>query len=105
MHPDVIDFTSLSWESTAPGARFKAYREGRKQLRLVEFTSEFVEPVWCGRGHIGMVLEGTLEVDFRGSVVVYPQGSGIFIPAGAENGHKARSLTAVARLMLVEDVL
>lgn len=104
MLPDTIDFNSRQWQSTLPGARFKVYREDGKQIRLVEFSVEFVEPDWCEKGHIGFVLEGTLEVDFNGRVVVYPQGSGIFIPPGVATAHKARSITPVVRLVLVEDV-
>ncbi len=104
MPPFRIDFDALQWQSPLPGARFKAYRQGSRQLRLVEFSSEFVEPDWCEKGHVGLVLEGRLEIDFRGRVISYPEGAGIFIPAGAKNAHKARPLTPVVRLVLVEDV-
>lgn len=104
MLPIPIDFESLQWESPLPGARFKAFRHGGKQLRLLEVSTNFVEPDWCEKGHVGFVLEGTLEVDFDGRVVVYPQGSGIFIPAGPAAAHKARSITPFVRLVLVEDV-
>lgn len=104
MLPIAINFDSLQWESHLPSARFKAYREGARQIRLLEFSSDFVEPVWCEKGHVGFVLEGTLEVDFNGRVEVYPQGSGIFISAGPAAAHKARSITPVVRLVLVEDV-
>lgn len=104
MLPIAINFGSLKWESALPGARFKTYREGARQIRLLEFSSDFVEPAWCEKGHIGYVLEGTLEVDFNGRVEVYPQGSGLFISAGSAAAHKARSVTPVVRLVLVEDV-
>jgi quercetin dioxygenase-like cupin family protein len=104
MLPIPIDFESLQWESPLPGARFKAYKHGGKQLRLLEFSAEFVDPDWCEKAHAGFVLEGTLEVDFNGRAVVYPQGSGIFIPGGSAAAHKARSITPVVRLVLVEDV-
>jgi quercetin dioxygenase-like cupin family protein len=99
-----VDFDQLEWQSPLPGARFKAHREQGRQIRLVEFTSEFVEPVWCEKGHVGLVLEGELEVDFHGERVCYRPGEGIFIPAGASSGHKARSLTPAVRLILVEDI-
>ena len=104
MLPFPIDFESLPWESPLPGARFKVYRQEGKQLRLLEFSAEFVEPDWCERAHAGFVLEGTLQVDFDSRMVVYPQGSGIFIPGGSAAAHKARSITPVVRLLLVEDV-
>lgn len=103
MHPARIDFDALPWQSTLPGARFKAHREGARQIRLVEFTTEFVEPDWCEKGHVGLVLEGTLEVDFGDRVVDYPQGSVIFIAPGSASAHKARALTPVVRLFLVEE--
>jgi quercetin dioxygenase-like cupin family protein len=98
-----VDFDALEWQSPLPGARFRIHAAGGRQIRLLEFTSEFVEPHWCEKGHIGMVLEGVLEIDFHGRVVVYREGEGIFIPAGAGTGHKARSLTPLVRLVLVED--
>ena len=99
-----ILFDELEWQSPSHGMRFKAFRDGNKQLRLLEFTSGFVEPDWCEKGHVGFVIQGELEIDFQGSNVCYPQGSGIFIPAGSASGHKARSITPVALLFLVEDV-
>ncbi len=103
MHPLKINFDALEWQALLPGARFKAYRGDGKQIRLLELTSEFIEPHWCEKGHIGLVLEGTIEVDFSGETVIYQPGDGLFIPAGARGGHKAHSLTPVARLVLVED--
>jgi quercetin dioxygenase-like cupin family protein len=97
-------FDALEWQSSIHGARFKAFRSGTKQLRLVEFTSEFVEPDWCEKGHIGYVIQGELEIDFHGNLVRYPEGSGIFIPSGSASGHKARSVTPKVLLFLVEDI-
>lgn len=99
-----VDFEQLEWQAMLPGARAKVHREGSKQLRLVEFSSEFVESHWCEKGHFGFVVSGILEIDFHGQLIRYPEGSGLFIPAGSKNGHKARSVTPVVRLVLVEDV-
>ena len=99
-----ILFDSLEWQEGIRGARFKAFRCGNKQFRLLEFTSEFVEPDWCEKGHVGFVVQGELEIGFRGQLVKYPEGSGIFIPAGSESAHKARSITQTVLLFLVEDI-
>ena len=104
MEPCKIQFDSIEWQPALPGARFKVFRDGTKQLRLFELTSEFVEPEWCEKGHAGIVLEGELEIDFQGRVVRYPQDSGIFIPSGASSAHKARALTPIVLLFLVEDI-
>lgn len=84
MLPDIVNFNSIQWQSTILEARSKVYQQDGKQIRLVEFTDKFVELDWCEKGHVGYVLDGTLEVDFKGRVVVYYQGSGIFIPSGVE---------------------
>lgn len=103
MQPVRIDFEAIPWESPAPGFRVKVYRAGGKQIRLLEFTPAFVEPEWCGNGHVGLVLEGSIAVDFHGETVVYGPGDGVFIPAGERGGHKAHALTPAVRLVLVED--
>lgn len=94
----------MEWQTSEHGARYKVFRSGGKQLRLVEFTDEFVEPEWCEKGHIGYVIRGELEIDFRGKLMCYPEGSVIFIPSGTANGHKARSIAAVTQLFLVEEI-
>ncbi|MHC4499416.1 MAG: cupin domain-containing protein [Planctomycetota bacterium] len=67
--------------------------EGGRKLRLVEFSKEFVEPDWCSRGHIGYVLEGQMEVNFDGKVIVFGPGDGIFIPAGEKHRQEGGVLT------------
>ena len=99
-----VEFRSTPWDTPAVGVRFKVYKQGRKQLRLVEFTNEFIESDWCMKGHIGYILKGQLEVNFSGKVVMFNSGDGLFIPAGEEHKHMARVLTDVVKLILVEDV-
>lgn len=98
-----IEFESLPWEAPAPGVRFKKCERQGRRLRLVEFTKEFVEPDWCTKGHAGYVLEGVIAVDFQGEDVVFLAGDGLFIPPGTEHGHKARAITDVVTLVLVEE--
>jgi hypothetical protein len=44
MHPNKADFSALEWEFPMKGVRFKRYVSGGKQLRLVEYSRDFVEP-------------------------------------------------------------
>ena len=99
-----IDFDDIDWQHPLPGCRFKVAVRNKRQLRVLEFTREFVEPDWCAKAHSGIVLEGTLEIDFRGKTQIYPQGSGVSIPAGAEGAHKARAISERVVLFLVEDL-
>ena len=98
-----VPLETMPWVTAAPGVRFKLYRQGDRQIRLAEFTGEFVEPDWCKKGHIGYVLEGRLELDVNGQAVVFHPGDGIFIPAGEPHKHIAKTLTDVVKIILVED--
>ena len=97
-----VDFGVTPWEAPMDGVRFKAGKQGEKQLRLVEYTGD-LEPHWCEKGHMGYVLEGKLEIEFDNGVVLYRPGDGVFIPNGKEHKHKARVLTEVVRVIFVED--
>jgi len=97
-----VDFGSIPWEQPAAGVRFRAYEQDGRRLRLAEFSKDFVEPDWCTKGHIGYVLEGVMEVDFRGNAVTFRAGDGVFIPPGSAHGHKARVLTDFVKVILVE---
>lgn len=98
-----IDFESMAWESPADGVKAKAYERNGRKLRLVEFSKEFIEHDWCTKGHIGLILEGQIEIDFDGTKEVFGPGDGIFIPAGLEHKHKGQVLTDKVKAILVED--
>ncbi len=97
-----IDFGSMPWDESVSGIRMKVHREPEMQIRLVEFSSRFVEQDWCRRGHIGYVLNGRLEVSFSEGQEVLEAGDGVIIPAGDEHRHKAHALTETATLILIE---
>jgi hypothetical protein len=99
-----VDFKAMPWEKPAVGVRFKAYERDDRKLRLAEFTKEFVESDWCTKGHIGYVLEGQMEIDFDGTVIMFVPGDGLFVPAGEKHKHKANVLTDTMKIILVEDV-
>lgn len=98
-----FEFSDLPWIQAAPGARHKVRERDGRRVRLVEFTQEFVEADWCEKGHIGLVVEGELEIDFAGRSERFLAGDALFIGAGAGDKHKARSVTPTVLLFLVED--
>ena len=98
-----IIFDDLPWTSQEEGMRCKVYVDGAKQLRLVEISEAFVEENWCTAGHVGMVLVGELEVAFAEEVLRFPQGAALVIPPGEAHAHRARAVTSVVTLFLVED--
>ena len=99
-----IDFDGEAWQATAPGARHKMVERAGKRIRLVEFGTEFVEPDWCLKGHVGYVLGGELELEFESRAERFRPGDGFVIRPGGADKHKARAVGSTARLILVEDV-
>jgi hypothetical protein len=98
-----VDFDAMQWQYGRPGVRFKLYREGARQLRLVEFdTAEGYED-WCELGHIGFVLAGGLEIEVDGTVLSFAAGDGLFLPDGPATAHRAVSIEPGTRLVMVED--
>ena len=105
MEPCRIDFGAIPWQSpAAAGVRHKAIVRGGRRLRLVEFARDFAEADWCLKGHIGYVLEGRMDLVMKDRTFSFGPGDGLFIPAGPEHGHKAKVLSDVLRVILVEDV-
>lgn len=98
-----IDFESRAWESPMAGVRSKTWRQGGRQIRLVEYRPQ-MEPHWCERGHYGCILEGEFEIGFPDRIVVFRAGDGVAIPAGAAHRHRARVVSAMVRALFVEDL-
>ena len=100
-----IDFAATSWVAAgAAGARYKVFKQGGRQIRMVEFSKEFAEKDWCRKGHIGYVHEGHMEIDFNGTLLAFKQGDGLFIPAGEKNKHRLHVLSDKLVLIMVEDI-
>ena len=98
-----VDFNSIPWETPMDGLRFRAFQQGDKQLRLVEYTRDMV-PHWCEKGHVGYVLDGEFEIQFERQTVVFQAGDGVFIPPGPEHKHMGKTRTDVVRVVFVEAV-
>ena len=92
-----IDSAELDWLAAAlQGIR------PRWEQAADAHTSEFIEADCRRPGHIGVVLEGRLEIDFSGRVEQYEQGQGLFIPPGEPGQHKAHALSERVLLFVVE---
>ncbi len=98
-----VDFETIPWQAPIGGLRHKAERQCGRQLRVVEYTEE-MEPHWCEKGHIGYVLEGRFEIQFREETAVFNAGDGVFIPPGPEHKHMGTALSDVVRVVFVEDI-
>jgi quercetin dioxygenase-like cupin family protein len=100
-----VEFDKTPWVAgLAAGARYKVFKQGGRQIRMVEFSRGYVEPDWCRKGHIGYVHEGHMEIDFNGTLVAYKAGDGLFIPPGEKNKHRLHVLSDKVVIMMVEDI-
>ena len=85
----LVDFENIPWTEVAKGARFKVYSDENRQVRLLEFSDEYVEEDWCYRGHIGYVIDGSFTTVYSdGEVEHYKVGDVIFIKSGEGEKHK-----------------
>jgi len=98
----LVHLDALPWESPAPGIRHKLYRCDSRVLRLVEYSRQMV-PHWCSKGHIGHIVDGSLEIEFGTGTYRFEVGDGVFIPPGPEHAHRAVVLTSSATALFVED--
>jgi len=83
-----IHFEELNWIPAATGIRYKEYIYNDQRMRLAEFSEGFVEEDWCTKGHVGLVVEGSMKIDFNGEVVSYQKGDGLWISEGNASKHK-----------------
>lgn len=96
-------FDELPWAEPAEGVRHKVFDQDGKRLRLVEYSRRMPEH-WCEKGHWGIVLRGSLEIEFVSSREIYSEGDAVFLPNGAEHKHKARLISGTALIFFVEDI-
>jgi quercetin dioxygenase-like cupin family protein len=73
--PDTpVPFTVMDWsqvpETVHPGERGTAHwrtsQLGNTRVRMVRYTPGYRADHWCSRGHILLVLEGTLVTELQG---------------------------------------
>ena len=83
-----VDFDSLPWDAPAPGLRAKTFRQGSRQIRLLELSAELEEQDGCTRAHAFHVLEGELSLRLRDGAVTMKAGDVGFLP-GEDAPHKA----------------
>ena len=71
------------------GVKSKTYTGEEYKIRIVEFTDEFVEEDWCKKGHVGLVLEGSMKIEFENETLLFEKGDGIYIDSSGSDKHKA----------------
>ena len=98
----LVDFESIPWETPMDGLRHKAVEHDGTRLRLVEYAADMA-PHWCERGHVGLILDGTFEIEFTHETRVFRSGNGVFIPSGTQHRHMARVVSGSVRALFIEE--
>jgi hypothetical protein len=98
-----VEFNKIEWEFPIDGVKCKKYSYENKQIRLIEYTKNM--PLhWCNKGHIGLILEGEIELEYPNEIIRYKKGDGVFIPDGEEHKHRGRVITDSAKIIFIENV-
>ncbi|GJL93458.1 MAG: hypothetical protein DHS20C04_31170 [Hyphococcus sp.] len=99
-----VAFADQDWEPCLEGtARLKRIARDGKVFRLVEMTPVSRHSHWCETGHVGMIVEGELEIAFDDKTLRFSAGDALVIPHGAADRHRPRALTDRALMFLIED--
>lgn len=99
-----LEFSAIDWEDSPSKARSKTIIRGNRKIRLLEIPRDVNHPDWCETGHIGLVLEGELEIEFVEGALIYREGDGILISSGVAEKHKPKPRSKKVVLFLVEEV-
>lgn len=100
MDCSVVKFSEMPWHQVGEFARQKVLPFENQRLRLLQLQVGFTEQDWCLRGHVGFVLQGALDIEFRDGVRHYQAGDGLLVGSGIP--HKACLATEVVTLFLID---
>ncbi len=102
-----IPFTITDWEEVireeqtgdTGRASVRAVEVGGIRMRMVEYTADYSADHWCDRGHVVLVLEGEIVMEFEGdrTFTVGP-GTSFLV---ADDPHKVYAKSA-AKLFVVD---
>jgi len=98
-----VAFERLPWVPWSEGVRHKIVDQHGTRVRLVEYLKS-MPPHWCERRHVGILLEGHMEIDFDAHTHSYHPGDAIYIPGGEMHRHRARIMTHKTVVFYVEEV-
>jgi quercetin dioxygenase-like cupin family protein len=94
-----IAWPQMPWiAGSDPRERKKS--EAGHGVTMLEFAPGFVDPQWCDRGHVLLVLDGTLELELESGTERLAAGEAAVVDAGTR--HRAANPTsAPARIFVV----
>jgi hypothetical protein len=83
-------------------ALWRTLEMGQVRARVVDYSAGFRADHWCERGHVMLVLEGSLTLALAdGRQFELERGEGFLLPDDESNPHAARSESG-ARVFIVD---
>lgn len=99
-----VPFTEIEWAADVPGITAKETELEGRRWAVVEYDTGARREEWCLDGHVGYVLEGSVEYEFEdgGAKLTVSRGEGFSLSTG--RAHRGRNLADTAtRLFLIDD--
>jgi quercetin dioxygenase-like cupin family protein len=97
-----VDLAGQSLEPEAPGIASRALDVNGVRWALVEYEPDVMREEWCLEGHSGLVLEGQVTYEFRGSrePLTLQQGDAFTLADG--EAHRGQAGPEGASLFLID---
>ena len=104
-----VDFRTCDWSAVAetehPGesgcAYWKTQQYGDVRVRMVRYTPGYRADHWCRRGHVLLVLTGTLNTELQDGTTVTLTAGQSYTVADDASAHRSRTSTG-ASLFIVD---
>jgi hypothetical protein len=104
-----VDFRTCDWnavpETEHPGetgcAYWKTQQYGDVRVRMVRYSPGYVADHWCRRGHVLLVLTGSLITELQDGETVMLTGGQSYTVADDASSHRSRTDTG-ASLFIVD---
>jgi hypothetical protein len=73
-------------------ATMRTRQFGDIQLRLVDYSPQYVADHWCHKGHVVFVVSGRLVIEHQDDITyVLTRGMSYHVPDGDGSSHRVRS--------------
>lgn len=82
-------------------AFWKTQLYGDVRVRVVRYTPGYLSDHWCTRGHLLLVLEGTLETEVKGMPSATLRPGHMYVVDDGASEHRSRTRTG-ATLFIVD---
>lgn len=96
-----LELTPTHFPGTTGSAEWRTIQIGSTRIRMVDYSPGYVADHWCHRGHVLLVLEGTLTTELSdGRIIELVAGQSYQVGTDME-AHRSRTISG-ARLFIVD---